>query len=143
MLRPTLARMRQSLGLLLGVLALPVLPGGAHALELRVSPPDSVYLVDIHRTGVVFDLLVQNIAVVNDGPGSASVDSFRCDALRQGVVVASETWNKELLERAWALQKRYFDRPGVRTSEESTFEFHRLLGDSIGFATGVTLPPKT
>jgi len=81
--------------------------------------------------------------VVNDGPDTVSVDSFRCELFRQGALISSAAWNRDLLDRGWAIQKQYFEKPGVRSSEESTFQFQRLLGDTIAFAPGPTLPPAT
>jgi murein DD-endopeptidase MepM/ murein hydrolase activator NlpD len=116
----------------------------ALALEIRVSPPDSVFVTAIHRGGGVYDLLIQNIVVVNPGPDSVSLDSFSIELSRQGTPFLTETFTGSLLERMWEIQRNYFTKPGVQQAEESTFQFHRLLGDTIALAPlGLTLPSKS
>jgi len=116
----------------------------ALALDIRVSPPDSVFVTAIHRTGGVYDLLIQNIVVVNPGPDSVRLDSFSIELSRQGTPFITETFTGPLLERMWEIQRNYFTKPGVQQAEESTFQFHRLLGDTIALApSGLTLASRS
>jgi murein DD-endopeptidase MepM/ murein hydrolase activator NlpD len=118
-------------------------PAHAHALEIRVSPPDSVFVTAIHRTGGVYDLLIQNIVVVNPGPDTVALDSFAVLLSRQGTTFLTETFTGALLDRMWQIQRNYFEKPGVQNAEESTFQFHQLLGDTIALSPGLSLPPKS
>ena len=128
-------------GCLLGGLLAGVRPAGA--LEIRVSPPDSVFVTAIHRTGGIYDLLIQNIVVVNPGPDTVELVSFTAELSRQGTPFLEETFTGALLARMWELQRNYFEKPGVQKAEESTFQFHQLLGDSIALAPGLKLPPQS
>jgi murein DD-endopeptidase MepM/ murein hydrolase activator NlpD len=132
------------LGVFLLAVGIALSAPSALALEIRVSPPDSVFVTAIHRSGGVYDLLIQNIVVVNPGPDSVAVDSFRVELSRQGTTFLTEAFTGALLERMWEIQRNYFTKPGVQEAEESTFQFHQLLGDTIGLApSGLTLPSKT
>src|SRR5258705_4223035 len=113
------------------------------ALEIRVSPPDSVFVTAIHRTGGVYDLLLQNIVVVNPGPDTVALDSFAVELSRQGTTFLKETFTGALLDRTWQIHRNYFEKPGVQKAEESTFQFHQLLCDTIPLSPGLNLPPKS
>ena len=97
----------------------------------------------IHRTAGVYDLLIQNIVVVNPGPDTVELGAFNVELSRQGTVFLGETFTGPLLDRMWQIQRNYFEKPGVQKAEESTFQFHRLLGDSIALSPGLKLPPKS
>ena len=48
-------------------LTLVAISGAAQALEIRIAPPDTVFLNDTARRIGVRDVMLQNIAIVNDG----------------------------------------------------------------------------
>jgi murein DD-endopeptidase MepM/ murein hydrolase activator NlpD len=134
---------RRNLRTAAAALSLLLLPVVASALEIRVSPPDSVFVTAIHRTGGVYDLLIQNIVVLNPGPDTVALDSFNIELSRQGTTFLKETFTGVLLDRMWQIQRNYFEKPGVQKAEESTFQFHHLLGDSIALSPGLALPPQS
>jgi murein DD-endopeptidase MepM/ murein hydrolase activator NlpD len=136
MLRPTTLA-----AVLLGTLLGPA--AAAYALEIRVSPPDSVFVTAIHRTAGVYDLLIQNIVVMNPGPETVELNSFNIELSRQGTPFLEETFSAALLDRMWQIQRTYFTKPGVQQAEESTFQFHALLGDTVALSPGLSLPPKS
>ena len=66
-------------------LSFSMLAPAGHALEIRVAPPDRVFLNDSGRRVGIRDIMLQNIAVLNDSEDEVELQRMEITAFRYGL----------------------------------------------------------
>ena len=134
--------MRLRISVLCSALAAPSL-GLAQPLEVRVAPAERVYLHQVHRGAAIHDFVVQNVAVINRGPGRLTLERVRFEVLRSDQLVYAQYMPTDVLEPLWRFLRGYLDRPGMLTSQRSVFLLDSLLTGGTTLAATLQLEPGT
>lgn len=122
------------------VLGLAVAPS-SQALELRVAPPDHVYLNESARRVGIRDLMLQGIAVVNDGEEEVELQRMEITAFRYGQPVLTDRVAFHHYQLRWKGLNEYFVSPGVRESQDSIYLFSQLLAGDIQLSPTMDVAP--
>ena len=94
--------------------SLSMLAPAGEALEIRVAPPDRIFLNDSGRRVGIRDVLLQNIAVVNDGEDEVELQRMEITVFRYGQPVLTDAIAFHHYPLRWQGLKEYFDRPRSR-----------------------------
>lgn len=119
------------------------IPTASRALEVRVWPGERVFLNDSARRVGIFDVMLQNIAVVNDEPQTVELQVMEITAFRYGQPVVTDRVAFHHYQLRWKGLYDYFVSPGTMDSQDSIYGFSRLLGDDIPLSPTVELAPGT
>ena len=117
------------------------MPAVAHALEIRVAPSDYVFLNENNRLKGIYDVMLQNIAVINDSKEDIVLERMEIMGLEYGVPSLVDIIHFHHYEKRWASLKKYFDRPGGMSMDDTFFLFSQLLSGSIVLSSSMTLAP--
>ena len=120
-----------------------VIPGVAEALEIRVAPPEVVFLNDTARRIGIRDVMLQNIAVVNDSAAEVELQRMEITAFRYGQPVLTQIIAPHHYMYRWTNLKEYFDSPGTMESQDSIYLFSQLLKGDVTLSDSMTLKPGT
>lgn len=118
-------------------------PVAAHALEIRVAPSDSVFLNENNRLRGIYDVMLQNIAVVNDADEDVTLQRMDITGVEYGQPILADIIHFEHYEQRWESLEKYLDRPGGMTEDDSFFWFAQLLPKGVVLSPTTTLAPRS
>ena len=127
------------LHLLAFVLAVPAVP--ARALEIRFHPPEVVYTYEVDPARQLTSVVLQNIAVVQEGAGSVTLDTLEIQVLAQGQVTQTLVVSAGELE-ASAQRMHAMAGQGVLKLYDFYFQTSRYM-DGLAMAPDRNLKPGT
>ena len=125
------------------LLSLSMLTPAGQALEIRVAPPDRVFLSDSGRRVGIRDVLLQNIAVVNDGEDEVELQRMEITVFSHGQPVLTDAIAFHQYQLRWQGLKEYFDSPGTLESQDSIYLFSSLLAGGVKLSPTMSLLPGT
>lgn len=125
--------------LILGLLC----PTLLHALEIRVAPPDKVFVNDSARRVGISDVMLHGVAVINDGPDDVELQRMEITAFRYGQPVLTDAIAFEHYQLRWKGLEEYFDTPGTMASQDSIYLFSMLLAGGVELSPTMSLRPGT
>lgn len=113
--------------------------GSAQALEVRFYPGDYVYAYQLDAAHGSSSVLIQNIAIINDGAAPVSLDSVSVEFMNGDRVIDTRTLGSEELARA-AAGGAGLQQAGLLQTLAFQFGGERLLGHST-LSPDLTLDP--
>ncbi len=113
------------------------------ALEIRVAPSKIVFLNENARRIGVHDVMLQNIAVVNDCEQEVELQTMEITAFRYGQPVLTDRVAFHHYQYRWRGLHEYFEQPGTMESQDSIYLFSELLKGGIKLAPTMELAPGT
>ena len=90
------------------VLLLVILPVATHALEVRVAPSDYVFLNENNRLKGIYDVMLQNIAIVNDSKEEITIQRMEITGLEQDQPILIDIIHFQRYEKRWSSLKPGF-----------------------------------
>jgi murein DD-endopeptidase MepM/ murein hydrolase activator NlpD len=121
------------------LLVLPSLP--AAALEIRVHPGEVVYAYEVDRARGLFDVVLQNVAVVQKEGPPVTMESVEIQAVSNGQPVQTLTIPAADLDRS-AQRMSAMEAGGILKLYDSHFQTSRYLA-GIRLSSSRTLEPGT
>lgn len=104
-------------------------------IEIRLAPSEYLYLNENNRRIGFYDVMLQNIAIINRSKTVLTLVKMEISALEYGERVYLQVIPFRHYEKRWASYKSYFAKPGVMQTQDTIFLFSKLLDE------GVTLSP--
>lgn len=113
--------------------------GSAQALEVRFYPGDYVYAYQLDAAHGSSSVIIQNIAIINDGAAPVALDSVSIDLMSGARVIDTRTLGSEELTRA-AAGGAGLQQAGLLQVLAFQFGGERLLGANT-LSADLTLDP--
>ena len=119
-----------------GVRAQPMSP-----IEIKIAPGGRIFVHEVNRGFGVTDLLIQNVAIINRGADSVTLESVRFDLVWRGESVVSNTIERSMLEPLWSRLYQLLVVDNRLTRNKAIFFTDSLLAGGVTVAARTTLGP--
>lgn len=116
-------------------------PAITHALTIRVAPADYVYLNENNRLTGIYDVMIHNVAIINDMQENIALDRLEITGMEYGEPSLRDIVQLQHYERRWSSWKTYLDKPGMMDFEDTYFLFSQWLPDNTVLSPNMTLAP--